>query len=264
MPILFWTIFIVLLGIAIGSFLNVVVFRTAEGIALTGRSKCRSCVKPIAARDLVPVVSFFLLKGRCRNCKAVIEWQYPAIELVMGVLFGLLFARAVYGIGFPSFVDAGDWLALFVRDALLVSFLVIIFVYDLRASVILDRFTFPAIILALIMNVLLGANAGDLLLGAILLGAFFGFQYILSSGQWIGGGDIRMGVLMGAMLGVSLGLVALFLAYVLGAVIGIFLIIFGRKTLKSHVPFGTFLAAGTFISMIWGPAILAWYLSFFS
>ncbi len=264
MTILLWTFYAVLIGVAIGSFVNAVVFRTSEGEGLGGRSKCRSCLKPIAAKDLIPVVSFFLLKRRCRKCKAVIEWQYPVVELAMGILFGLLFARAAYFIGFPSFVDSSEWLALFVRDAIMVTFLVIIFIYDLRASVILDRFSIPAMILALVLNVGLGADPADLLLGGIILGAFFGFQYVISKGKWIGGGDIRMGLVMGFLLGVNLGIVALFSAYVLGAIVGIGLILFGRKTLKSHVPFGTFLATGTLIAMIWGQDILNWYLGFFA
>ncbi len=263
MPIIIWTAFACLLGIAIGSFLNAVVFRTSSGEGLGGRSKCRSCVKPIAAKDLIPILSFFLLKRRCRSCKSVIEWQYPVVELAMGVLFGCLFARAAFGVGFPEFVDSSEWLALFVRDAIIASFLVIIFVYDLRASVILDRFSVPAMILALLLNLALGANPADILLGGIILGSFFGFQFMISKGAWIGGGDIRMGVLMGFLLGVNLGLVALFTSYVLGAIAGIILILMHRKSLKSHVPFGTFLATGTLISMFFGSYILEWYLGFF-
>jgi len=254
------TALVVLLGIAIGSFVNALVFRANDNEAITGRSKCRACLTPIAAKDLIPVISFFLLKRKCRKCTSVIEWQYSIVELSMGVLFGLLFARSLYGVGFPEFVMGKDWLALFIRDALMVTFLLIIFIYDLRWRVILDRFSIPAIIIALIMNVALGADVVDLLAGGIVIAGFFALQFFLSSGRWIGGGDIRMGALMGALLGLKVGLVALFLSYIFGAIGGILLILSKRGNLQSHVPFGTFLAVGTLVAMLFGENILNWYI----
>jgi len=249
---------------AIGSFINVVVFRTKSGESwMKGRSKCRTCLEPVAAVDLVPVLSYFKLKGRCRNCSSVIGWQYPAVELSMGILFGLLYARTAFGIGIPVYIEDFELLALFVRDAVMAVFLVIIFVYDFKYSYILDRFTIPAMILALLFNVMLGADIVSLLLGGLLIGGFFAIQFLVSDGKWIGGGDIRLGMLMGFLLGIEVGVVALFLSYVLGAAIGIYLVTMKKRALNSHVPFGTFLALGTMIALIWGPYILEWYLSFF-
>lgn len=258
------TVFVSIFGIAIGSFLNVVVFRTKSGESVTkGRSKCTACLEPIAAIDLIPMWSYFRLKGRCRNCRAVISWQYPAIEAAMGLLFGLFFVRAVMGFGIPDFIDQTEWLALFIRDATIASFLIIIFVYDFKYSYILDRFTVPAMIVALLFNMALGADPLSLLLGGFLIGAFFAFQFLLSQGKWIGGGDIRMGLLMGFTLGLEQGLLALFLSYVLGAVVGIFLIATKKRKLDSHVPFGTFMAAAMIIVLFAGEEILKWYLGLF-
>ncbi|PIQ67705.1 hypothetical protein CO173_03460 [Candidatus Uhrbacteria bacterium CG_4_9_14_3_um_filter_41_35] len=261
--LIIWTILASLLGIIFGSFINVVVFRTKEGQSLGGRSKCRTCLEPIGGMDLIPIVSYFALKGRCRRCSSVIEWQYPAVEMATGILFGLLFARAWLGIGWPNFIDQTEWVALFVRDASIAIFLVIIFVYDFRYSYILDKYSIPAILLALVFNVALGANALSLLLGGLLIGGFFAIQFLVSEGKWIGGGDIRMGLLMGFLLGPALGGVALFVSYVLGALTGIFLILTKQRELNSHVPFGTFLALGTVIAMIWGSGLLNWYLGYF-
>ena len=260
--LIIWTIFAGLLGVVFGSFINVVVFRTKEGQSLGGRSKCRTCLEPISSVDLVPILSYFALKGKCRRCSSVIEWQYPAVEIAMGILFALFFVRAWLGIGLPSFIDSTEWIALFVRDATMATFLVIIFVYDFKYSYILDRYSIPAIILALFFNIVLGADALNILLGGLLIGGFFAIQFLVSNGKWIGGGDIRMGLLMGFLLGAELGLVALFVSYVLGAVVGIFLVLTKKRELDGHVPFGTFLALGTVFAMIWGADVLGWYLGY--
>jgi len=252
-----------LLGIAVGSFINVVVFRTKENQPLTGRSKCRTCLEPVQGIDLVPVVSFFALKGRCRRCSSVIEWQYPMVELAMGIIFGLLFIRIVLEIAIPGFVSQDELVLLFIRDAVIASFLLIIFVYDFKYSYILDKFSVPAMLIALLLNAALGASVPDLLLGGFLIGSFFAFQFLVSRGKWVGGGDIRMGMLMGFFLGLKLGAVALFLSYVMGAVIGILLIVFKHRKPDSHVPFGTFMALAMFAALFFGQDLLNWYLGFF-
>lgn len=258
------TILVSTFGIAIGSFLNVVVFRTKSGEPISkGRSKCRSCLEPVATIDLVPIWSYFSLKGRCRNCREVIAWQYPAVELTMGILFGLFFVRAMTGFAIPDFIDSSELLALFIRDAILASFLVVIFIYDFRYSYILDRFSVPAMILALLFNIALGADALNILLGGFLIGGFFAFQFLVSQGKWIGGGDIRMGLLMGFLLGIEQGLLALFLSYIFGAIVGVILILAKKRKMDSHVPFGTFMAFSILTVMFAGDVILDWYLGLF-
>ncbi len=264
MDIVLWTIFISIIGILVGSFINVVVFRSKNNEPFwKGRSKCRICEEPIAPVDLIPVVSFFALKGRCRKCSATIEWQYPVVEIVCGLLFGVLFARAAFAFGIPEWIDQADWVALFIRDVVIAMFLVIIFVYDLRYTYILDRFSIPAMIIALLFNIGLGADPADLLLGGFLLGSFFAIQYLVSGGKWVGGGDVRMGLLMGFLLGISYGVVALFIAYIVGAFVGVGLILLKKRKMDSQVPFGTFLAGATIITMIFGSHILEWYMGFF-
>ncbi len=246
-----------ILGLIFGSFVNALVFRTHADIPMMDRSMCIKCEIPISWYDLVPVLSFILLRGRCRRCKKSISWQYPLVEAAMAICFALI----AWDVGdFLLYPNQFSW---FLRGAILTIFLVIIFVYDQKYGYILDTFSIPAIIIAFAMNVALGFDIVSMLIGAVTIGGFFLAQYLVSKGKWIGGGDIRMGVLMGVILGLSQGLLALFLAYFLGAMIGSVLLISGRAKLGAHIPFGTFLAVGTFVAMLWGEELIGWYLGYF-
>lgn len=228
------------------------IFRVHEGEQVVrGRSKCMKCEQPLGPRDLVPVLSYLALKGRCRRCKAVVSWQYPVIELVTGVLFVGLYL--LHG-----------WELVFVRDAVFVSYLIIIFVYDLRHMLILDKFTIPAMIFAVLVNLWLGlVPAWSMLLGGVVLASFFWIQLLISQGKWVGGGDIRMGALMGFMLGLTHGAVGLFLAYVLGGLVGAYLLVTRKVDRKTPIPFGTFMAVGALAMLLVGDSIIGWYLGLF-
>jgi prepilin signal peptidase PulO-like enzyme (type II secretory pathway) len=256
-------VFMFILGACVGSFLNVAIFRTHEGESIArGRSKCRVCEEPVSVGDLVPILSYVRLKGRCRSCKSIISWQYPAVEVATGLLFML-------GYLIVSTQGADNLGLLFMamlllRYAVFIAYLVIIFVYDLRHMLILDRFTIPAMIFAIIMNLWLGTvPAWSILVGGAVLAGFFWLQFAISKGTWVGGGDIRMGALMGFMLGLEHGLVALFIAYVLGATVGIGMIASGKATRKTPIPFGSFLAVATVIVLFFGGPLIDWYLSLF-
>lgn len=229
---------------------------------VTGRSKCRSCEFPIGVHDLVPVLSYLRLRGRCRSCKSVISWQYPAVEIVTGFLFVLCYLIVA--------TQGADNLGLLfmmmyvLRYWVFVAYLVIIFVYDLRHMLIIDRFTIPAMIFAVIMNLWLGTvPAWSVLVGGLVLASFFWVQFLVSRGTWVGGGDIRMGALIGFMLGLEHGLVALFIAYVLGAIVGVAMMTSGKATRKTPVPFGSFLAVATVVVLFVGQPLIDWYLGLF-
>ncbi len=245
-------LFSALIGLIIGSFLNSLLFRIHADVPLSGRSKCLVCEEPISPYDLIPVVSYFLLRGRCRKCKAVISWQYPLIEATCALLFALLAFHlpglSFYNLAFPEFL----------RLATFTTFLVIVFIYDVRYGYILDQFTLPGMMLALLFNMALGSVAlSSMIFGAIAVGGIFALQFIVSKGKWIGDGDIRMGILMGLMLGLSSGLLALFLSYIIGAIFAVGLLIARKKKLQSHLPLGTFLAFGTFLVLLYGEQIMA-------
>jgi len=253
---------IFLFGISIGSFLNVVIFRLKNNRSfIKGRSYCPKCKHKLNWVDLIPFFGFFIRKGRCHYCGLNISRQYPLVELATGILFTFTF-------WFYKDLPAGYFFM--IREWIFISVLIVVFVYDLKYQLILDKVTLPAIIFALGYNILLGYPRGslidsliNLLLAGAVGGGFFLLQFYISKGRWIGGGDIRLGLLMGFMVGWPLILVALFLAYISGAVISLILIGLKRKKMKSQIPFGVFLAPSAALVIFYGQQILDWYLSKF-
>lgn len=243
---------VVLLGFALGSFLNAVIYRLHVGVSfLKGRSYCPRCKHDLSIKDLLPVVSFLALRGKCRYCKKPISWQYPLVELSTTILLLLLYIN--FSISASFFVYL-----------VYTCFLIVIFVYDLRYYLILDRVSIPALVLALVLSLtVLKIGIISIALGMLIGGGFFFLQFVISRGKWIGGGDVRLGIVMGAMLGWQYLLVALFAAYILGSIIGIGLVVFGNKRWKSQVPFGTFLAASTFLTFLFGDPVIVMYKDLF-
>ncbi|MBU0645910.1 prepilin peptidase [Patescibacteria group bacterium] len=257
-----WSIiFVFLIGLSVGSFLNVVVFRARSEDTIGGRSKCQHCGVELRAQDMIPVVSYFVLGGRCRNCNKPISIQYPLVEFCTAILFCLFFLRYYYGFSLPIGLDVTQSIVYLLRDLLFTVFLIVLFVYDLRYYLILDRFSIPAMVIALVVNYFLGLPILSMLSGAVIIGGFFLFQFLISKGRWIGGGDVRMGLLMGIILGLREGLVALVLAYAVGALVGIFLLLGQKVEMQSKVPFGSFLALTTIIMLLAGVALIDWYIS---
>jgi len=247
-------IFILGLGLIMGSFINCIAWRVYKKISITGRSFCPKCKHQINWYDNIPLISFLVLKARCRNCKKAISSEYPIVEMVTGLLFVLvLYAN-------PAISDMRSILIL-IRNFLVVVILMIIFIQDFKWYVILDKVSLPSIVLIFLFNILLGFNWLNLLISGIIGGSFFLLQYIISRGKWIGDGDIRLGVLMGVLLGWPEIILALFLAYMIGAIVSVYLLSRRKKGLKSEVPMGTFLTPATLISLLWGPEIIQWYMS---
>jgi len=247
-------IFAFIFGLMMGSFLNCYIWRLREKESMWGRSHCPKCRHKISWYDNIPVLSYLILRAKCRYCGRGIAMQYLAVELITGILFVL-----VLKINFESMIN-NEFLIYLIRDWFIVCVMVIIFIYDLRWYLILDRITLPAIFIVFIINLFLGFSALNLLLAMAVGGGFFYLQFIVSGGRWIGGGGIRLGVLMGAILGWPQILVALFLAYIVGSVFSLGLVALKRKKLKSEIPFGTFLTVATVIALFWGDIILDWYL----
>lgn len=237
------------LGLIVGSFLSMLIPRLHEdkkGI-VAGRSECPHCHHTLGVLDLVPLLSYLALRGRCRYCKTPIAAWYPLTELATALLFGSLF------------LQTGSW-AQFLWLAPLFAVLVFIFFYDLRYKEIHDAVMAPGIVYALFV----AYNTGNLqssLIGAGIAAGFFGLQYLLSKGKWIGSGDLRIGAFMGAMLGWQNTLLALFLSYILGSIIGIVLLATKKASGETAVPLGPFLVLGTLLSFFWGTQILEFYFS---
>jgi len=241
---------IFIFGLAVGSFLNCVIYRLALP---RGRSFCPHCKHILSWQDLIPVLSFLILRGKCRYCQKKISWQYPLVELATGLLFVLIF----WHLGFGFDLAFGFWI-------LISCFLIIIFVYDLKHFIIPDKIIYPAIVVVLIYNALqspaLLMRSG---LAAILAASFFLIIVLVSRGRWMGLGDVKLAFLMGLFLSFPNILIALFFAFLIGAIIGVGLILAKRKTLRSEVPFGPFLVTGTFFALFWGERIAQWYLDLF-
>ena len=248
------------IGLLVGSALSSLIHRLLVGGSwMNGRSHCPRCEHVLLARDLVPLFSFIVLRGRCRHCRGAIGWFYPVIEGATAVLFlGAVLSRAGGIPGPDVFLDRAlqgavlsDWAA--------ITVLVAIFSTDAIASVIPDILTLPAIPIFLLWRWWIGADFYNLVIAAAVGGGFFLAQYAVSRGRWIGSGDIRLGALMGVLLGWPGILIALFISYLLGAVIALVMVARGSATWKSHIPFGTFLVLGTVAVLLFSNALLSWY-----
>ncbi len=247
---------IFIFGLAIGSFLNCIIYRLEENKSfLSGRSFCPNCKHVLGWQDLIPLFSFLILKGKCRYCQQKISWQYPLVEISTALIFLSIFNFQFSIFNFQNLIT--------ICFLFLVScFLVIIFVYDLKHYIILDKVIYSLIGITFFYQ-LFGSGQPLLnpLLSAFLAAFFFLLIVLVSRGNWMGIGDIKLAFFMGLFLGFPNILFALFSAFFIGAIIGIGLIISGKRTLKSEIPFGPFLVTGTFLALFFGEKIINWYLN---
>ncbi|MBI4252639.1 prepilin peptidase [Candidatus Uhrbacteria bacterium] len=267
---MFEYIIIFIFGTIVGSFLNALVWRLSVGESvLHGRSYCTDCHTSLNAGDLIPLLSFFLLRRRCRYCRSNISWRYPIIEACGGLLFVLAYSiflkTAPDGLAQSLLLgEHGRDILLLIRNWFFISVLLALFYYDLRWSLLPDSITLPAIVIGLVFQLILLPQQFLFIIIAALVGAgFFAAQYLLSRGAWIGGGDIRLGALMGVMLGWPGVLLALFVAYIVGAAGAIVLLALKLKDRKSAIPFGPFLAGATGMVLLYGDQLMSvirnWY-----
>jgi prepilin signal peptidase PulO-like enzyme (type II secretory pathway) len=241
--------FVFIFGACIGSFLSVILHRTRTNESFCrGRSKCPKCAHILAVFDLIPLLSWVFCGGKCRYCKKPVSWQYPALELALGTAFTL-----VYYFRHPDFslfLDANGWINL-VLSFVLISAFALIFVYDARYGEVPDIFSLVAIAVGLAGSIATDpVNFWKYLLAAAIGAGFFGAQFLLSGGKWIGSGDILIGAAMGAATGLWGLAIAIFIAYNVGLVVTAALLILKKKTLKSTIPLGPFLAIGVAVVII--------------
>ena len=239
-----------LLGLFVGSFLNVCIYRLPLGqTVLWGRSHCPHCERQIRAWENLPVVSWLLLGGRCAGCKARISLQYPIIEIVTGLIFGV--AAWLYG---PTL--------LLVARLLFACAMIVLFMIDLQHRILPNVITVPGIVVGLAFSAVLPPGLRDAIIGAVVCSlALFAMGELVSRllrKEALGFGDVKMTAMMGAFLGWKLTLVALFLASFLGSVIGIGLVALTRNR-DYQIPLGSFLAIGALAAAAVGQPLLAWY-----
>ncbi len=249
----FLYVIIFFLGLALGSFLNSWIWRARENIRIIhGRSMCPNCRRQLTWYENIPVLSYLFLWGKCRTCRKPIPYHFTFVEVGTALLFVFI---AWKNINSPVIIPAH-----FFRDIVFSILLIIIFVYDLLYQEILPEVIWFGVAAGLAFNLYLGMSVWAMLFGALAAGGFFFFQFAVSKGKWIGGGDVRLGAMIGIWLGWPLILVALIIAYFVGAIASLFLLILKKKTLASATPFGTYLALGTFMAMFWGQQIMQWYI----
>ena len=238
----------VLVGLRVGSFLNVCILRLPRDQSLLyPRSTCPSCKQPIAWRDNIPLFSWLYLRGKCRWCHTPISRQYPLIEALVGALFGV--SLLVYGVSLHA-----------VSAALFGTLLLGIAITDARHYIIPDEFTWGGLVIGLLLS--LGGGVPSLL--QAVLGAVVGFALLWLVGlvgSWVfkeeamGGGDVKMMAMVGSFVGWRGVLLTVFAGAALGS------LIFVPLSLKKKrlVPFGVFLAVGATVAFVFGDAIIAWY-----
>jgi len=252
-------LFLFLFGLAVGSFMNVVVYRLNHGLSpFKGRSFCPKCKKKILWQDNIPLLSFVLLRGKCRYCRSPISWQYPLVELATGVFTVLVVQLHLRGdpSQFPKHLGG-------VLYYLLITYtLIALFASDFRYQTIPDEIVYPAIGLALLYSAI---NHQPSTISHIFSGlgaaAFFLALVLITKGRGMGMGDVKLAGLMGLVLGFPKIVVALMLAFLTGAGAGVILILLGKKHFGEHIPFGPFLTGATWLSLFWGGEIIAFYLS---
>lgn len=243
------------LGLAVGSFLNVCIHRIPRGQSLNSPpSRCPFCEYRLRWIDNIPVLSYLLLGGRCRKCRARISIRYPIVELITMALF------VIHGVVF-------GWSALLVPRLAFACAMVVLFAIDLEHQLLPNAITLPGIVVGLIASAVLPPGIVDALIGAAIGGGvlwLIGEAYFRYSGQeGMGGGDVKMLAMIGAFLGWKLVLVTLVLSSVAGSLIGLSVIVLRKGGMKYALPYGTFLALGALVASLAGDAIVNWYVGMY-
>lgn len=243
---------IFILGLLMGSFLNVCIVRLPLGQSIIAPpSHCFACGTRLRVLDLVPVLSYIFLRGRCRTCGAAISMRYPCIELLTSSLFCLCFA--VVG-----------WNVELILAWVFTAFLLVIAVIDYDCKLIFDKVLIPFAVVALVVNFLQFSadNWQDKLLGALFSGALLLLIVIVTQGG-MGMGDMKFVTVLGLWLGIKNMAETLLISFVLGGIVGVVLLVTGKKGRKDAIPFGPFICLAALTSYLYGQELLRWYINCF-
>jgi leader peptidase (prepilin peptidase)/N-methyltransferase len=244
-----------IIGLFIGSFLNVVAIRVPEGESVIfPPSRCANCSRRLKAWDLIPVVSYFILRGKCRSCGAAFSPKYAVYEALTGLLYGL----SAWHFGLSWELAAA---------LAFVSILVVIVQTDMAAMMIPDRVLLVGIIVIGMLRIFIHPLAlwnytAAFFIGGGLLYAIALFSERVLGKEGMGGGDIKLFSLIGLMLGINLTLLTLFLASLIGTLFGGVQMLIGVYRRDRAIPFGPFIAVGAYVSYLYGQAVIDWYVSF--
>lgn len=253
--IIITSLFLFILGTAIGSFLNVVIDRIPRDESLNGRSHCDYCKHVLGPLDLFPLFSFIFLGGKCRYCKKRLSFQYPLIELMTGVLFVVVYIGKFQVVTLELFAYLG-----------LTACLIAIFVTDLKEQIIPDELQIALLILITFLHAVSGSSVVDLgysvTSGLIVAGPILAL-HLLTKGRGMGFGDVKLAFNIGFLYGWAKGLLVLYVGFIFGAVVGIILLLGGIKKMKSKIAFGPFLVLGVFVFLFFDRQIIDWILQIY-
>jgi prepilin signal peptidase PulO-like enzyme (type II secretory pathway) len=261
-------IFLLVLGLAVGSFLGVVVDRLFRGKTIfKGRSKCDYCGRNLEWYDLIPLLSFLFLRRKCRYCKKRLSIYYPVIEITTGVVFVITYLVIInfqLPLPYQSLTLQAILNFKLIYYLAIVSSLIVVFFSDLKYGIIPDKILIPSVIVVFLFNLInFSSHMLSFALSAIVAFVFFLFLFLITKGKGMGFGDVKFAFVMGLLLGFPGIIVALYMAFLTGAAVSIILILWkGKRYLKRTIPFGPFLALATFISLFWGNVIWEKILSF--
>jgi prepilin signal peptidase PulO-like enzyme (type II secretory pathway) len=260
----FYIFFIFIFGLIFGSFINALEWRLHQKeeadlnkinldnslSIVNGRSVCPNCRHQLNALDLIPLVSYLLLGGKCRYCRKKINWQYPVVELLTALTF------VIFYLFWPYSLASANGIFLLIISLLILIGLVALFIYDLKWYILPTSIIYVLFGLAFIYKILFyftidqsfSSVVVGSLVGLLIGGGLFYLTFILSKGQWIGGGDVRLGTLLGFFLGGPINsLIFLFLASFIGSLYSIVLLLTKKANRKSLIPFGPFLILGAIL-----------------
>lgn len=254
-------ILLVVLGLCLGSFIGAFVWRVKHGEDwVRGRSMCDHCKHKLAARDLVPVLSWLAVNGKCRYCRKPISWEHPLGELIAA---GLFLGSYTY---WPFQFDASGTTLFIFWLVFLLGFMALA-IFDMKWMILPNNLVFPLAGVATVQILAMAVtfNGGLTVLyeafwGVIIGGGLFYALFQFSDGKWIGGGDVKLGAVLGLIVGgPTAALMMIFLASVLGSLVAVPLMLTGRLKSNSRLPFGPFLLLACIITYLFGASMLAWY-----
>lgn len=248
------TIFIFLSGLLVGSFLNVCIYRIPGGESISfPPSHCTDCGGRIKPYDLIPLLSYAVLGGKCRFCGCSISLQYPLVELLTGLLFTALYLK--FGLTFALY-----------KGMIFFGLLIVISIIDLKTTDIYFRVTLPGILTGLILagagySLTLQSGFWSYIIGGLAGGGLIAVLILLTGGM--GWGDAELCLLCGLYLGLPLTAAMLLIAFVTGGIVGVSLMLLRKKGRKDMIPFGPFLAAGSAIAYLFGQELVQFYMIYY-
>ncbi len=251
--------FIFVLGLFIGSFINVLADRLPRNESvIKSRSRCDKCKKTLKWYDLIPLLSFIILKGKCRYCSIPLSFYYPIIEFTTGTMFAITTLFVVNNFQLP--ITNYQLLITLIYHLFIISSLIVIFFADLKYGIIPDKIIFPAIFVSL-LYIILNTYYLIPILSAVGAGLFFLLLFLITKGHGMGFGDVKFSFLIGLILGFPNIIVSLYVAFLTGAIVGCILIIWRKKRLfGTAIPFGPFLVIGTLTAIFFGDTLIQTFL----